>query len=527
MSAGPTPLRTDVTIVPADDPARASWFLGARLSAQPIGGADELRSVVDQRLAGTQARVARAEAELARQLSTELAAHGVASDDELIEHADAVRLAVGLPDDAELRLGRLRQQVQDQRAATSQLAEAEAALAEAERQLRQLAPGASANADAGSLRAASRDIIAAEEAAIAAQSDLGKAVRAVRPEQRTELRVAGKRAYQADQRFSGAMRETKPLLLAAVALFAVGAAAAGAAVAGAVSVGAAGVLAGVLLVLALAALLQRRSILRPARKARIEAESNAESLGSGLRDQEDEFGDWGVRVMQSMSADDALRAALERWVALVGPDVDPRQVEPLLVSVSALDAARARRAEAADEQDRCTAEWATTAEALGIATEPPPDPGAALVLAEQAVARRAVAIEQLRELHEAERRLVARQRLANLLRGRRLDELEDEARLLTAEAADDADADRPLLFIEQDAVTSDERVRLLREARRLGPEGRFVVVTQHAADWNAANAAVRRALDEAGDDAGLEIDLREVDVAPEPPVADTRPWFAS
>src|SRR6185295_19554651 len=131
MTSGPTPLVSEVTIVPADDPARASWFLGARLSAHPITSVEELRGVVDQRVVGTRARVARAEAELARQLANELAEYDEATDRALVENAEAIRLAVGLPDDAELLVSRLRQYGQQLRAASSLLSEADIAVVEA------------------------------------------------------------------------------------------------------------------------------------------------------------------------------------------------------------------------------------------------------------------------------------------------------------------------------------------------------------------------------------------------------------
>ena len=233
------PLTSEVTIVPADDPAQASWFLGSRLSAHPIGGVDELRDLVDQRLSGAQARVARAEAELARQLVTDLEGHDEDADAALIEQAAAIRLAVGLPLDAELRVGRLRQQTQELRAASALRAEADGAVAEAERRLQQLAPGAALTADAELLREASHDIAMAEAAAQAAQADLGTAAKAVRPEQRIELRAAGKRAYQADLRYKKALGETKPLVAVAVALVVVAVASVAAGAAGAITLPAA------------------------------------------------------------------------------------------------------------------------------------------------------------------------------------------------------------------------------------------------------------------------------------------------
>lgn len=528
MTSGPTPLVSEVTIVPADDPARASWFLGARLSAHPITSVEELRGVVDQRVVGTRARVARAEAELARQLARELADYDEATDRALVENAEAIRLAVGLPDDAELLVGRLRQYGQQLRAASSLLSEADVAVVEAERRLQDLAPGTSLTTDVELLRETSQDIALAEATAQNAQRELGTAAKAVRPEQRIELREAGKRAYQTGLHFKQALRETKPLLLAAVALFAVAAAAGGAAAVGAVSTSAAAVLGGVVCVLALGALVQRRSVVRPARRACVAAEADVQMLGTQLRDQEEQFGDWGVRVMESMSADDALRAALERWEAVAGQDVDPQQVEQLAAAVSSLDQARTLRQRAGEEQSSCEAEWSRTAESLGISTEPLPEPAGTVELAERALARRDVATEQLRQLHDAERRQGARMRLAEILRGRTLTQLEADAQSLTVEAGGDGDRDHPLLYVDQDTIGPDERVDLLQEARRLGPEGRFVVVTRDPSEWNVASAAVRRAHDETdAERTSVEIDLREPEATAEPQADDRRPWFAS
>ena len=489
-TGSPRALTSEVTIVPAEDPAQASWFLGTRLSAHTIGGIDELRDVVDQRLSGTQARVARAETELARQLVTDLDGHDEAADAALVEQTAAIRLAVGLPLDAELRVGRLRQQTQELRAASSVRAEAEGAVAEAERRLQQLAPGAALTAD-------------------------------------IELRSVGKRAYQADLRYQKALRETKPLVAAAVALVVVAVAAVTAAGAGAITVPAAGALSGVLLLLALGALLQRRAVVQPARRTCVDAEAEASALGDDLREREAEFGDWGVRVMKSMAADDALRAALQRWENAAGHEVDPDQVEHLVAAVAALDEARARRGQAAEDEGQCHAGWLATATALGIATEPGPDPGPILELAERALALRAVATDRLRELYEVERRVSARMRLNDLLRGRTLAELEHDAKLLTAEAGDHDGGEGALLYIDEEAIGPDERVGLLQEARRLGPEGRFVVVTRDPSEWSVAHSTVRRAHGDESDPArGPEIDLRD-GASSIRTTGDNRPWFAS
>jgi hypothetical protein len=525
---GPGALTSEVTIVPADDPAQASWFLGARLSAHPVGNVHELRGVVDQRLSGTQARVARAETELARQLASDLQGHDEAADAALIEQTAAIRLAVALPLDAELRVGRLRQQTHELRAATSRRAEADGAVAEAERRLQHLAPGAAPTAEVELLREAAHDIAMAEAAAQAAQADLGTAAKAVRPEERIELRAAGKRAYQADLRYQKALRETKPLVAVAIALVVVAVAAVAAAAAGAVTLAAAGALSGVLVVLAVVALLQRRAVVRPARRTCVESEATARALGDDLREREDVFGDWGVRVLKSMAADDALRGALQRWETVAGHDVDPERVEELVAAVAALDDARARRGRAADEEGQYHAGWLATATALGIATEPAPDPGRTLELAERSLAVRDVATDRLRELYEAERRLSARMRLSDLLRGRTLVQLEHDARLLTAEAGDDDGGDGALLYIDQEAIGPDERVELLQEARRLGPDGRFVVVTRDPSEWDVAHSTVRRSNGDEKDPEGgePEIDLRDA-ARPMGFNRDSRPWFAS
>lgn len=529
-TGGPRALTSEVTIVPADDPAQASWFLGSRLSAHPIGGVDELRDVVDQRLSGAQARVARAEAELARQLVTELEGHDREADEALIEQTAAIRLAVGLPLDAELRVGRLRQQTQDLRAASSLRAEADGAVAEAERRLQQLAPGAPLTADVELLREASHDVAMAEAAAQAAQADLGTAAKGVRPEQRIELRAAGKRAYQADLRYKKALAETKPLVAAAVALVVVAAAAVGAGVAGAIGLPAAGALSGVLLVLAVGALLQRRAVVHPARRTCVEAETTARTLGEELQEREDVFGDWGVRVMKSMAADDALRAALQRWENAAGHEVDPEHVEHLVAAVAALDEARARRGRAADEEGQSHAGWLETVAALGISTEPALEPGPTLDLAERSLALRSVTRDRLPQLEEAERRLAARMRLDDLLRGRELAELEHVAKVLTAEAGDDDGGDGgdgALLYIDQHTLGPDGRVGLLQEARRLGPEGRFVVVTRDPSEWRVAHSTVRRANgDESDPGREPEIDLRDHATSTRTS-SDARPWFAS
>ena len=526
-TGGPGALTSEVTIVPADDPAQASWFLGTRLSAHPIGGVDELRDLVDQRLNGAQARVARAEAELARQLLTDLEGHDDAADAALIEQAAAIRLAVALPLDAELRVGRLRQQTQELRASSSLRAEADGTVAEAERRLQRLAPGVPLNVDAELLREASHDIAMAEAAAQAAQADLGTAAKAVRPEQRIELRAAGKRAYQADLRYKKALADTKPLVAASVALVVVAAASFAAGAAGAITLPAAAVLSGVLVVLALGALLQRRSVVRPARRTCVEAETTARDLGEDLRAREGEFGDWGVRVMKSMAADDALRAALERWEAVGGHELDPDQVEQLVAAVASLHEARAWRGRAADEEGQAHASWSATASALGFSTEPAPEPGAMVELAERALALRAGATDRLHELDQAERRLAARMRLAELLRGRTLAELEHDAKRLAAEAGDHDAGDGALLYIDQEAIGPDERVNLLLEARRLGPDGRFVVVTRDPGEWSAAHSSVRRAAGDEGDpERELDIDLRDR-ASSTRTTDDARPWFAS
>ena len=528
MTTGGTgALTSEVTIVPADDPAQASWFLGTRLSAHTIGGIDELRTLVDQRLSGTQARVARAEAELARQLVCDLEGHGGADDAALIEQAAAIRLAVGLPLDAELRVGRLRQQTLELRAASAHRAEADGAVAEAERRLQQVAPGVPLTADAELLREASHDIAMAEAAAQAAQADLGTAAKAVRPEQRIELRDAGKRAYQADLRYKKALSETKPLVAAAVALVVVAVAAVAAGAAGAITLPAAGALSGVLLVLAAGALLQRRSVVHPARRTCVEAETAARELGDELRAREGEFGDWGVRVMKSMAADDALRAALQRWESAAGHEVDPEQVEHLVAAVAALHEARSWRGRAADEESQCHAGWSATATALGISIEPASEPGPMLELAERALALRFAATDRLRDLDQAERRNSARMRLDDLLRGRTLDDLEHDAKLLTAEAGDDDGGDGALLYIDQGAIGPDERVNLLQEVRRLGPDGRFVVVTRDPSEWSVAHSTVRRSHgDESDLGRELDIDLRD-GASSTRRSDDSRPWFAS
>jgi hypothetical protein len=283
----------------------------------------------------------------------------------------------------------------------------------------------------------------------------------------------------------------------------------------------------VLLVLALGALLQRRAVVRPAHRTCVDAEATARELGEELREREGEFGDWGVRVMKSMAADDTLRAALQRWETAAGHEVDPEQVEHLVAAVAALDEARARRGRAADEEGQCHAGWLATAAALGIPTEPPPDPGPTLELAEQSLTLRSVATDRLRELYEVERRQSARMRLDHLLRGRTLAQLEHDARLLTAEAGDDDGGDGALLYIDQEAIGPDERVDLLQEARRLGPDGRFVVVTRDPSEWSVAHSAVRRSHgDESDPDHEPEIDLRD-DARSMRTAGDTRPWFAS
>jgi hypothetical protein len=149
-----------------------------------------------------------------------------------------------------------------------------------------------------------------------------------------------------------------------------------------------------------------------------------------------------------------------------------------------------------------------------------------LELAERALALRFVATDRLRDLDQAERRGAARMRLDDLLRGRTLDDLEHDAKLLAAEAGDDG-GDGALLYIDQEAIGPDERVNLLQEARRLGPEGRFVVVTRDPSEWSIAHSAVRRSHGDVSDPAREpDIDLRD-DAGSIRTTDDSRPWFAS
>ena len=192
----------------------------------------------------------------------------------------------------------------------------------------------------------------------------------------------------------------------------------------------------------------------------------------------------------------------------------------------ALHEARTWRGRAADEESRCHAGWSATATALGLSTEPGPDPGSVLELAERALALRFEATDRLRDLDQAERRGSARMRLDDLLRGRTLDDLEQDAKLLAADAGDDG-GDGALLYIDQEAIGPDERVNLLQEARRLGPDGRFVVVTRDPSEWSVAHSAVRRSHgDESDPTRELDIDLRD-DASSMRTTDGSRPWFAS
>jgi hypothetical protein len=514
-------LTSEVTIIPADDPARASWFVGARLSAQPVQNVGELRAIVDERLGGARARVARAETELAKQLAADIEGYDEAVDDELIAHAAALRCASGLPENAEALIARLRRHTQELSAASTIHAEAEAAAVAAEQRLEELAPGSDLSVDVELLREVSQDVILAEAAARAAQRELGAATGAVRPEQRIALRVAGRRAFEADLRLKQVLQENRPLVGAASALILVAAAALGAAAAGAVGWPAAIVLGAVLAVVALASLLQRRRAVHPARQACASAERDARRLGDELRQQEEKFGDWGVRVMSSMAADDALRTVLHRWQTLVGHGVDPEHVEELIDTVAELEAARARREQAARAKDDCAAAWSQIASELGIPPEPAPEPVPTLDLLERALTVRAVADDRLHDLHEAERRLAARERLAELLRGRTIAELEAEADELTAAAGEDGST-APLLYVDQHGISLHGRVELMQEAQRLGPDGRFVIVTADPGEWNAARTAMTGA---DGADALSEIDLRESVASAA--ITESRPWFAS
>ena len=519
-----TTLTSEVTIVPADDPARASWFLGARLSAQSVRSIIELREIVDQRITGARARVARAETELAEQLAADLNGNNEADDDALIAQATAIKLAVGLPPDADTVVRRLRREAEELSAALTSAAGADGASAAAERRLEALAPGGDLTVDVELLRETSQDVILAESAARSAQHDLGAAAGAVRPEKRIALRVAGRRAFDADLRYKSVLRETRPLVAAAIALIVVAAATLVTGAAGAISWPAAAALSGVLVVVALAAMLQRHRAVRPVRRACVDTEAEARQLGDDLRKQEDQFGDWGVRVMKSMAADDALRGVLERWQGLAGRDVDHEHVDELIDAVAALDKTRARQRQAAETLDECAAIWLQTTSELGIAPEPTPEIGPTLELLEGALSVRPAAAERLHDLHAAERRSAARARLADLLRGRTIGQLADEAAELTAAAGDDEGGSGPLLFVDHDGVSPDGRIDLLQEAGRLGPEGRFVVVTTDPSEWNAARMAMPGADDR---DAIAEIDLRDSVLAPAIPITEPRPWFAS
>ena len=196
-------------------------------------------------------------------------------------------------------------------------------------------------------------------------------------------------------------------------------------------------------------------------------------LGDHLREHEDQFGDWGVRVMKSMAADDALRAALERWEAVAGHDVDPDQVEHLVAAVAALDQARDLAPAGRGRRGRCTAVWMTTASELGIATDPAPEPGPTLELAERALARALIAADLLRDLHDAEQR------------GR-------HACGSTDSCADERWPSWPTTrrsSPQRRATTRGARPPPLRRPRGLAPDGRIDLL-QEAAVW--APRAVRR-----------------------------------
>jgi hypothetical protein len=519
-----TPLTMEVTIVPADDTVRTSSVLCTRLSAQPVRNIFDLRLIVDRRITGARARVARAEAELAKQLAAELEGFDEAADDELMKQAEAIRVAVVLPANAEAVIQRLHGDAAALMAALSRAAAAEAAATAAECRMAALAPEGNVSIDIARLRETSRDVVLAEAAARSAQQELGAAAGAVRPEARIALRAAGRRAFDAGARFERVRKETKSLIAAALALTLVAGAAIAAASARAIGWPAAAALSGVLAVVALAALIQRRRAVHPSQLARIDAEAEERRLAQELRAQEEQFGDWGVRVMKSMSADDELRVVLERWQSLAGRDVDPERVEELIEAIVAVDETRSQRQAAVEAADDRTAAWLQTTSELGLSIEPALEPGATLELLDRALAVRAHATECLRDLHETEHRAAARSRLADLLRGRTIRQLDEEAEELTAQAGDDDGGVGPLLYVDDDEVSPDGRIDLLHEAARLGPDGRFVVVTADPGEWAAARMAMPGADDR---DAFGEIDLRDGVVAPAIPISEPRPWFAS
>jgi hypothetical protein len=467
--------------------------------------------------------VARAESELAKQLVVELEGNDEAADDELIAQADAIRLAAVLPPNAEAIVRRLHEDEHALMAALTRAAEADAAAADAERRFNEIAPGGTVATDVELLRTTSDDVLQAEAAARVAQHDLGAAAGAVRPEERIALRAAGRRSFDADARHKRVMTETRPLVAAAIALLAVALAAVATAVAGAIDWPAAAALSGLLAIVALVAMIQRHRAIRPARRASVEAEAEARRLSDQLRTQEAQFGDWGVRVMHSMAADDELRVVLERWQRLAGHDVEPERVEDLIDAVAAIEATRDRRRDAVEVADDRTAAWLQLTGDLGVAADTALDPGPTLDLLDRALAVRARAETYLHELSDAEQRAAARSRLADLLRGRTVSQLDNEAAELDARAGDDDGGGGPLLYVDDDAISLDGRVALLQEVGRLGPDGRFVVVTTDPGEWTAARLAMQGGTD----DAVAELDLRDGAVAPTIPITESRPWFAS
>ena len=488
----PGSLPPGVTVAPADDPAAAARRLAERVGAELLTTMDEAERALARSAAHERARRLKEEAAEATRLAAALEGADPAADRRLL--AEAPELA--RQEEAGRAAGELAEEARAVAAALEAARAAEAPLAAASLRAAEAAAALGtcslASVEEADARAAADTAATAAALATDAQEALGPrpdpdeartlAVEARRrvAEAQDALDVAELQAATLRSRLTGAV-----LAAVGVALVLAGARAAPPAVAAVVPLAA--VVAGAV------AWRRRQQAVGRAQDALAVAATEADRAADRHSGVALELADWRRRAERQRGADAAMTEAMVRWEAMAGAGADPERVDELLARRNAvraaardLEAAAAAHAEARARVARAEAAWERLATSAGFPAGTTPAEVLAELERRQAVG--AEARSRLAGLVRAEARCEARDRLLELLHGRRLDRLQQEA---ASAPAPPEGAARPLVLAEPFAgVGGGRRRAFLRELERAVVRAPVAVVTAdvEALAWAAGRA---------------------------------------